>query len=45
MSDQPKPGTVPMTGPYVKQHHRLAAGESCNGQKLPAAPAQTGKSK
>ncbi len=38
MSDKPTPGTVPMTGAYVKQHHRLAAGEKTNGQTLPAAP-------
>ena len=38
MSDKPTPGTVPMTGPYVKQKHRLAAGEKLNGQTLPAVP-------
>ena len=38
MSDKPTPGTVPMTGPYVKQKHRLAAGEKLNGQTLPSAP-------
>ena len=38
MADKPTPGTVPMTGPYVKQKHRLAAGEKLNGQTLPAAP-------
>ena len=42
MSDKPTPGTVPMTGAYVKQKHRLAAGEKLNGQTLPAAPAQSG---
>jgi hypothetical protein len=39
MSDKPTPGTVPMTGALVKQHHRMAAGEKVDGQKLPAAPA------
>jgi hypothetical protein len=39
MSDKPTPGTVPMTGGAVKQHHRMAAGEKLNGQTLPAAPA------
>lgn len=38
MSDKPTPGTVPMTGPLVKQHHRMAAGEKVTGQTLPAAP-------
>lgn len=38
MSDKPTPGTVPMTGPYVKQKHRMAAGDKTNGQSLPAAP-------
>jgi hypothetical protein len=38
MSDTPKTGTVPMTGAFVKQKHRLAAGEKCDGQTLPAAP-------
>jgi hypothetical protein len=31
-----------MTGAYVKQHHRMAAGEKLTGQTLPAAPAQSG---
>ena len=39
MSDKPTPGTVPMSGALVKQHHRMAAGEKLNGQTLPAAPA------
>ena len=30
MSDKPTPGTVPMTGAFVKQKHRLAAGEKLN---------------
>lgn len=34
--------TVPMTGAYVRQKHRLAAGEPVNGQTTPAAPANTG---
>jgi hypothetical protein len=38
MSDTPKTGTVPMTSGFVKQHHRLAAGEKCDGQTLPSAP-------
>lgn len=41
MSDKPTPGTVPMTGGAVKQHHRLAAGQPVNGQTLPAAPAES----
>ena len=39
MSDKPTPGTVPMTGAFVKQIHRLAAGEKLDGQSLPPAPA------
>lgn len=39
MSDKPTTGTVPVSGPYVKQHHRMAAGEKAVGQKLPTAPA------
>lgn len=39
MADKPTPGTVPMTGGFVKQHHRLAAGQPVNGQTLPPAPA------
>lgn len=39
MSDKPTPGTVPMSGPLVKQKHRMAAGDKTNGQSLPAAPA------
>ena len=39
MSDTPKTGTVPMTGAFVKQHHRMAAGEPVTGQTLPAPPA------
>jgi len=38
MADKPTTGTVPMTGGYVKQKHRLAAGEKLNGQTLPPAP-------
>ena len=38
MSDKPTPGMVPMTGAFVKQKHRLAAGEKIDGQTLPAAP-------
>ena len=30
---------VPMNNGAVKQHHRMAAGEPCDGQKLPAPPA------
>jgi hypothetical protein len=29
---------VPMTGAFVKQHKRMAAGEKLDGQKLPSAP-------
>lgn len=39
MSDKPTPGTVPMTGAAVKQKHRLAAGEKCDGQTMPPTPA------
>lgn len=43
MNDKPTPsGTVPMTGPYVRQKHRLAAGSKENGQTLPSGPAPTG---
>ena len=38
MADKPKEGTVPMSGPYVKQKHRLAAGEKVDGQSLPPEP-------
>ena len=39
MDDQPKKnGTVPMTGAYVKQKHRLAAGKKLDGQSLPPEP-------
>lgn len=38
MSDKPTTGTVPMSGPYVKQHHRMAAGEKTTGQTLPGEP-------
>jgi hypothetical protein len=34
--------TVPMNTAAVKQHKRMAAGEKCDGQTLPPAPA-TGK--
>ncbi len=30
--------TVPMSGPYVKQHKRMAAGEKVDGKTLPPAP-------
>lgn len=43
MADKPTPGTVPMSGAAVKQHHRLAAGEKLNGQTLPSAPAPASK--
>lgn len=42
MADKPKTGTVPMTGGYVKQHHRMAAGQKVTGQKTPKAPSQSG---
>ena len=38
MEDKPATGTVPMSGPYVKQKHRLAAGEKLDGQSLPPEP-------
>jgi hypothetical protein len=38
MADKPTAGTVPMSGPYVKQKHRLAAGEKLDGQSLPPEP-------
>ena len=38
MDDKPTTGTVPMTGAYVKQKHRLAAGEKLDGQSLPPEP-------
>jgi hypothetical protein len=38
MDDKPTTGTVPMSGPYVKQKHRLAAGEKLDGQSLPPEP-------
>jgi len=38
MDDKPKTGTVPMSGAYVKQKHRLAAGEKVDGQSLPPEP-------
>lgn len=38
MDDKPTKGTVPMTGAYVKQKHRLAAGEKLDGQSLPPEP-------
>lgn len=39
MADKPTPsGTVPMTGAYVRQKHRLAAGSKENGQTLPGSP-------
>ncbi len=36
--DKPTTGTVPMSGAYVKQKHRLAAGEKVDGQSLPPEP-------
>ena len=42
MSDKPTPGTVPMSGALVKQHHRMAAGDKTNGQSLPSGPAPSG---
>ncbi|CAB4130859.1 hypothetical protein UFOVP126_23 [uncultured Caudovirales phage] len=38
MSDKPTQGTVPMNGGFVKQHHRMAAGQPVTGQTLPSAP-------
>lgn len=38
MDDKPTTGTVPMTGAYVKQKHRMAAGEKVDGQSLPPEP-------
>lgn len=39
MADKPTPaGTVPMTGPYVRQKHRMAAGSKENGQTVPSSP-------
>lgn len=38
MADKPKPGTIPMTGAFVKQKHRMAAGDKTDGQTLPSAP-------
>jgi hypothetical protein len=32
-------GTVPLNTAAVKQKHRMAAGEKCDGQRLPPAPA------
>lgn len=43
MADKPTPGgTVPMTGPYVRQKHRLAAGSKENGQSVPGGAAPAG---
>jgi hypothetical protein len=40
MKDDPKNGTVPLTGnPLVSPHKRMAAGEKIDGKSLPAAPA------
>ncbi len=39
MSDTPNNKQVPMDDAFVKQHHRMAAGQKVDGQKLPAAPA------
>lgn len=38
MDDKPTTGTVPMSGAYVKQKHRMAAGEKVDGQSLPPEP-------
>lgn len=38
MADKPTTGTVPMDSAYVKQKHRLAAGEKVDGQSLPPEP-------
>jgi hypothetical protein len=39
MSDNPnKAKEVPMNSALVKQKHRMAAGEKCDGQSLPPAP-------
>ena len=39
MADKPTPsGTVPMTGAYVRQKHRMAAGSKENGQTVPGSP-------
>lgn len=40
MSDT-KGKEVPLTGAFVKQHKRMAAGEKINGQKLPNAPKES----
>jgi hypothetical protein len=40
MSDKPNDKAVPMNSAAVKQHHRMAAGQPCDGKSLPAAPAQ-----
>ena len=38
MADKPTAGTVSLNSAYVKQKHRLAAGEKVDGQTLPAEP-------
>jgi len=38
MADKPKAYTVSLNNAYVKQKHRLAAGEKVDGQSLPPAP-------
>lgn len=38
MSDKPNSKQVPMNDAFVKQHHRMAAGEKVDGQKLPSTP-------
>jgi len=38
MADKPKEGAVSMNSAYVKQKHRLAAGEKVDGQSLPPEP-------
>ncbi len=38
MDDKPSKKEVPMTGAYVKQKHRMAAGEKVDGQSLPPEP-------
>lgn len=38
MADKPSTGTVSLNSAYVKQKHRLAAGEKVDGQSLPPDP-------
>lgn len=39
-SDDPKQGEVNLNTPFVNQHHRMAAGQKCNGQTLPGQNSQ-----